>query len=1082
MTGAFEETLRTYADEARAKYAVQVDAQDEDALKSLVGDLLRDVGAGWDIETEWRSEARAEGDIGRPDLGITANGLLCGHIELKAPGRGARPERFRGRDREQWNRFQALPNLIYTDGSEWSLYRSGERTARIRISADVTDDGATGLDAASLGKIEGLLRDFLMHEPVTPSTARGLAEFLAPLARLLRDEVGEALAEEGSGVRQIAGEWRGVLFGDAEDDQFADAYAQTVTYALLLAQFEGAENLRQAVAVDELRQNEHDLLAAALDLLERARHELEMPIDLLERAIEAVDAQALLAGGGGPGANDPWLYFYEHFLAAYDAKLRKSRGVYFTPVEVVRAQVRFAAELLRERFGKRTGFGDSGVEVLDPACGTGTYPLAVLEHAAESVRDELGAGATRERLRDLAGRLHAFEILVGPYAVAQLRLTQQLRELGVDDQNPLVYLTDTLESPNLQSQMGGVLYEDLTQERERARQVKREKRIFVCLGNPPYDREQREADEGEGRRKGGWVRHGDPDAAVQAPLEAFLAPVRRAGDGRYLTNLYNDYVYFWSWTLWKVFDSTAGPGIVTFITASSYLRGPGFAGMRRKMREVFDDLWIIDLEGDSLGARKTENVFDIQIPVAIAIGVRDGEPDPGHPASVHRVRLRGTSAEKLGVLDAAESLTDFDWRECVAGWGAPFMTTGVGEYFDWPAVTDVFPWQHSGVKASRTWPIGVTREVLNARWQVLLELPPEARGHAFKETTERRVDRQYPSLLGEGSEKAIGSLAPGTPAPAAASYAFRTLDRQWIVADSRIGDRMRPELWRAHGPKQLHMTGLLTELSGDGAAVFATAAIPDLHHFRGSFGGKHVVPLYRDAESAEPNITGGLLAQIEGEYGVAIVAERLFAYAYAVLAQPSYVERFWDELEQPPPRLPITKDANLFVRVADLGERLLHLHTYGERFRSGERGDIPRGQTRNIKDVGEALPEGHSYDPGARVLHVGKGEFAPVSPEVYEYSVSGFHVVKSWLDRRKLERSGRKSSPLDDIRPDRWEFSGELLELLWVLEETIRLEPEGAALLDEVCNSDLFTAAELPTPSEEQRLPPGQAQQAAMKL
>ena len=175
---------------------MQVTAQDEDALKSLVGDLLSAVGGVWNIESKWRSEARAEGDIGRPDLGITAGGLLCGHVELKAPGRGARPEGFRGRDRDQWNRFQALPNLIYTDGSEWSLYRDGKRIARVRIAADVSDEGAAGLDAAAVSKLEGLLHDFLMHEPIAPSTARGLAEFLAPLARLLRDEVREAMDSE----------------------------------------------------------------------------------------------------------------------------------------------------------------------------------------------------------------------------------------------------------------------------------------------------------------------------------------------------------------------------------------------------------------------------------------------------------------------------------------------------------------------------------------------------------------------------------------------------------------------------------------------------------------------------------------------------------------------------------------------------------------------------------------------------------------------------------------------------------------------------------------------------------------------
>ena len=539
----FEDAVREFADTIAANFALPVVAQPEDQLKAPVRELLRICGEAWGIETASRSEARAEGDIGRPDIGVTAGGLLCGYVELKAPGRGARPERFRGRDREQWQRFQALPNLIYTDGSEWSLYRDGQLppVARVRIADDVSAEGASGLDAAAIPKLAGLLRDFLMRAPVTPTTARGLAEFLAPLARILRDEVREALDREGSAVGQIAGEWRGTLFADADAAQFADAYAQTVTYALLLARFEGAENLRQAFAVDALRESQHDLLATALDLLENrpAREELSMPIDLLERAIGAVDATVLLADRGRQGAfnpsqeidRDPWLYFYEHFLGAYDAALRKNRGVYFTPVEVVRAQVRFAGELLRERFGKTMGFADDGVEVLDPACGTGTYPLTVIQHASEAVRERLGPGAVPERLRDLAGRLHAFEILVGPYAVSQLRLTQRLRELGVIDRNPLVYLADTLESPTLQSSLPHTaFYEPLTREHERAQRVKRETRIFVCLGNPPYDREQHDPGVEVERRKGGWVRYGDADEDAAPLLED--VPGAGAGGGR----------------------------------------------------------------------------------------------------------------------------------------------------------------------------------------------------------------------------------------------------------------------------------------------------------------------------------------------------------------------------------------------------------------------------------------------------------------------------------------------------------------------------------------------------------------------
>ena len=1094
----FEDAVREFADTIAANFALPVVAQPEDQLKAPVRELLRACGEAWGIETASRSEARAEGGIGRPDLGFTAGGLLCGYVELKAPGRGARPERFRGRDREQWQRFQALPNLIYTDGSEWSLYRDGQLppVARVRIADDVSAEGASGLDAAAIPKLAGLLRDFLMHAPVTPTTARGLAEFLAPLARILRDEVREALDREGSAVGQIAGEWRGTLFADADAAQFADAYAQTVTYALLLARFEGAENLRQAFAVDALRESQHDLLATALDLLENrpAREELSMPIDLLERAIGAVDATVLLADRGRQGAlnpsqeidRDPWLYFYEHFLGAYDAKLRKNRGVYFTPVEVVRAQVRFAGELLRERFGKTMGFADDGVEVLDPACGTGTYPLAVLQHASEAVRERLGPGAVPERLRDLAGRLHAFEILVGPYAVAQLRLTQRLRELGVADSNPLVYLADTLESPHLQSRMRGVLYEDLTRERERAQRVKREARIFVCLGNPPYDREQHHLDDEVERRKGGWVRYGDEEPDAGSPiLEDFRAPVVEAGDGGYVHNLYNDYVYFWRWALWKVFDSTDDAGIVTFITASSYLRGPAFAGMRRKMREVFDELWIIDLEGDSLGTRKTENVFAIQIPVAIAIGVRNGQPRPKRPARVWKARLTGSAAEKLGTLDATDALKNLDWRGCATGWDAPFFGSGVGAYFDWPAVTVVFPWQRSGVKAGRTWPIDVDRQVLERRWRDLVSAGEALRRTLFVERpTGRKVTDSPPVLLpASGDVTPVSKLPADAPCPTIVSYAYRSLDREHLIADARVLDRAGPSLWRAHSDRQTYITGFLTEVPGAGPAAMAAASTPDLHHFRGSFGGKHVIPLYRDADATEPNVTGGLLERIAEVHGADVTAERLFAYTYGVLAQPLYVERFWDELEQPPPRLPITKDAGLFARVADLGERLLNLHTYGERFRGPGRGDTPPGEARCTKEVPPVpLPEGHSYDAGTRVLHVGDGEFAPVSPEVYGYSVSGFHLVKSWLDRREVERSAESSARLDGIHAERWEFTGELLQLLWILEETVRLQPDGAALLDEVCASELFTADELPTPTDAERQPSGAARQASLRL
>ena len=922
--------------------------------------------------------------------------------------------------------------------------------------------GAELFQQESLSQFDQLLRSFLTWEPIVPGTAQGLAEFLAPLTRILRDEVRAELNQTDSPLKRLAMEWGRLLFPGADDDQFADAYAQTLTYALLLARLEGAESLRPAMAADALR-NEHALLAEALSLMEvpSVREKLLMPVELLERAIAAVDSIQFEQHG------DHWLYFYENFLGAYDPKLRKDRGVYYTPVEVVRCQVRLAGEILKTRFSKPLSFADDGVTVLDPAVGTGTYPLAVLDHAADAVRDMYGPGAVPQRLAALADRLYAFELLVGPYSVAHLRIAQRLRENGVAGHPPRVYLTDTLESPNrLPEFTATMMQEQISLERERAQEVKKAVPVVVCLGNPPYDREQRDPDSDEGRRKGGWVRYGDDGESEPPILEDFLAPARAAGAGIHLKNLYNDYVYFWRWALWKVFDSTDDPGIVTFITASSYLRGPGFVGMRRKMREVFDELWIIDLEGDSLGARKTDNVFAIRTPVAIAVGARYGPPSPDTPAKVHKVKLTGSEREKLETLDSVESFDDLEWRECSPDWDAPFYPMETGAYLNWPSITDVFPWQHSGVQFKRTWPIGETRGLLEQRWRTLLAQSPQERPRLFRQTRDRNVRREYPRLIEKGSDPAITTLDADAQPPETVPYAYRSFDRQYILRDARLGDFCRPVLHRLHSSQQLYMTSLLTAVMGHGPAAVATAAIPDLHHFCGR-GAKDVIPLWRDAEATDPNVTGGISEAVSAIHGAQVSAERLFAYAYGILSQPEFTRRFWDELELPPPRLPITRNSDLFARVADHGERLLRLHTYRS---------VPQGEARCTKPVSlDEYPAGFHYDPGTKTLHVGDGEFAPVAPAVWSYSVSGLQVVKSWLDYRKLVPSGRKSSDLDKIRPERWTFGEELIELLWLLEATVALEPEGVTLLDEVCASPLFSADDLPTPTKEERKPPNVA-------
>ena len=1066
----FNALIQQFSTKCEEKYTDLYGGHAEDQLKPLVGALLEAVGPVVNLGVEWRSEVHANDVDGRPDMGVIANKLLVGHIELKAPDVGARPEHFTGANRKQFQRFRALPNLMYTDGTMWSLYRSGEQVGRVAIAADIRD-GEQGILSDKLADFLALLTDFLHWSPITPTSAAALAKFIAPLSKILRVEVSAALGRGNEPIVQLANEWRQTLMPEANDEQFADAYAQTLTYALLLAQFEGAESLNPFVAVPKLQQD-HALLAAALQLLEApvVRDELRMPIELLERAIGAIDETQLEFNSGD------WLYFYEVFLAAYDPKLRKDRGVYFTPTEVVGCQVRLAAELLHTRFGKADAFADQAVHVLDPAVGTGTYPLAIIDHAAETIAERYGPGMVAERISDLADRLEAFEILVGPYAVARLRTTQRLHEAGATTKAARVYLADTLTSPNtVEAFSASLLAQAMTDDREAAQQVKSKRNITVCIGNPPYDRGKKGVS-GSVEGTGNWVVHGDGTPDETPLIESFTEPVKEAGEGGQLKNLYNSYVYFWRWAMWKVFESPDYQGIVSFITASSYLRGPAFAGMRRVMRETFDELWIIDLEGDNLGARKTDNVFVIESPVAVAIGIRHGASNRGTPAITKKVRLTGTNREKLSALTAITSFASVEWADCSDDWQAPFFPLHNRRYADLPRITDIFPWQHSGSQLKRTWPIGTSPQLLQKRWAQLTSLPTDSRKIAFRETADRKISGRYGPLTGNGDpEPEIASLSTDSapPPPEVARYQFRSFDRQHIISRLAIGDRMRPELWRAHSSRQVYLTSLLTEVMGSGSAAVAASAIPDLHHFRGSFGGKHAIPLYRDADATQSNVTQGVLDLL------GVSAEHLFAYVYGILAQPAYVETFWDELELPPPHVPITKDAEIFAQVAEHGRELIQWHTYGERFvPEGQHFDL-NGTARNTKAVSQSeYPNSFSYNDETKTLHVGDGEFGPVESEVYCYSVSGLQVVKSWLGYRMKDRKGRKSSPLDDIRPEVWTFSEELLQLIWVLERTIAMQPTGKALLDQVLASELWTADELPKPTEAERRPP-KAQPAA---
>jgi len=1147
------EALQNFAQAVTAKMNQLTPGEPEDQLRGPFENLMVEVARslGWSVICT--GETPLPGRLGRPDYGVHLNNLLAGFVELKAPGAGANVKRFTGHNRSQWRRFSGVPNMLYTDGNEWALYRNGELIGNIvRLSGDVAADGKRAAAPQDAQAIERLLREFLTWEPFIPTDRqgkidlKGFAKQLAPLCRMLREDVADALEDQASPLIQLAKDWRQLLFPDASNEQFADAYAQTVAFALLLGRSEGADPLSLKSSEAALAA-QHNMLSRALQVLTDpgARAEMAASLDLLLRVIDRVPPASLA------GPEDPWLYFYEDFLAVYDPKLRKEAGAYYTPVEVVRAQVRLIDDLLVNRLGKPLGFADPGVVTLDPAAGTGTYLLGVIQHALGRVEDEQGAGAVPGQASALAANLYGFELMVGPYAVAELRVSRALRDRGaaLPQDGTHVYLTDTLESPHAEPPDAMLYFRPIAEQHAKALRVKSEVPVIVCLGNPPYDRHEAVDTEDEDNlsRYGGWVRFGDPldtkkeNGAKFKKLETtrarlsarerisilnnFVQPAVDAGHGIHVKNLYNLYVYFWRWALWKVFEQKAGtiaaskgsegrngagfqpedheqdahatstgrPGVVSFISASSYLDGDAFCGMREHMRRLCDEIWILDIGGEGRGTRRSDNVFDIQTPVAIAVAVRDdegflpmnngqdGRATSRTPARIHYTRIEGTRQAKYAALDAIDGFASVMWQDCPEDWQAPFRPAGKGLYFDWPLLTDLMPWQHSGVKAGRTWVISPEEETLKKSWRALLNAEKNERHKLFKNSPTGRKGHQTAMQLPPSSDEleAITKLAKSDKPPSIVRYAYRSFDRQFIFADARLLDRPGPGLWRSHGERQVYLTSLINHPLGQGPASTACALLPDLHHFRGSFGAKETFPLYRDADASKANILPGLLDSLDVAYKRQVTPEDFLAYVYGALAQPAFTSRYAKELETRELRVPITKDAALFEKVRDTGVRLLWLHTYGERFvpEGQKRGHVPPGAARCVKAVpGDpgGYPESFEYNDATQTLHVGDGEFRPVSVEVFEFEVSGLKVVQSWLKYRMKKGAGKKSSPLDDIRPECWtsQFTTELLELLWVLEATVAGYPEQAKLLDAVFAGPCFQADELPPVPEHARKPP----------
>lgn len=1077
-----------YCDALRQAQVSGVASEPEAQLTVPISNFLTSLAAEMSLgDLQLLREAQLPGV--RPDFAAIHDGRPCGWIELKAPGHDLDGSQWRGREAKQWERLSHLDSLIISNGQEAVLYQNGLHISTAALpNADVPEWAPEELTS--------LLRLFFAARPRPVKRTSELASRLAPLAALLRDRImaGLSISTLRHPIAAAKEAWKTHVHDGVSDEGFANDLAQVVSYAMAITALRGQTDrnhdgyISLIEARDALR-GPNDMLAAALGPILETRDlllELAPEIGAIERLSSAVDATAIARHKDSRG--EPWLWFYEDFLAAYDPQARQQTGVYYTPTDVVACQVNLIEHILVRRMNKPLGFGDTGVVTLDPATGSGTYPLSVLDAAARTAKQRRGTAGAAQISRNLAKNLIAFELLPGPYSVAHLRIGQRLADLAgalAPPEHIRVYLTDTLEDPTSTIPTAGLWGDTavLAEERERAARIKQNQPVTVVLGNPPYERRTRESG-------GGWIVHAPENEPLGLPLfDGLLTAARRRGVVfSAQASLYNDYIYFWRWAIWKAFEQTPNqPAVVSFITASSWLTGPAFAGLRELIQSLADEAWIIDLGGEGRGAVREENIFAIDTPVAIVTLYRvprnDGSEEH-ETATIHYRKITGTAAEKLSHLANVHAPIDSDdaWEVLEVDPGMPLVPANqTAAWSQMPQLTDLFPWQQPGCKYNRTWPIAPSPTLLKKRWEALLETTDEKeRATRFvTASTGRNIHTQVTGL------PRLSDLLPNAAPREIVRYGYRSFDRQWTFEDPRLAKTESPSLWATRSPTQVFLSSMTTSPLGTGPALTVTTAVPDLHHFRGSYGGKDVLPLYRDAAANLPNLPNGLLQVLESVYGQEVTAEAFAGYVYALLAHPGYQQIFASDLASPGPRVPLTADPNMFWEAASLGKDLLWLQTYGERFaETPEKYEIPRAPGVEWKLPIQNLPENLSkvaYDPTTNELTIGNGVIAGVTREVWNYEVSGLRVIRQWIGSRTRKGVGRAASPktasyLDRLRPTEWEdaWNDELIELVSVLTISLSRQPQQLDLLQRILASPQIPLSQLPEPNAGQRTAPKQ--------
>ena len=1023
--------FRTYLDEVRQKLATGM--AKEHAYRGALEHLLQATGDGVQAinDSAWV-------ECGAPDFIVLRGATPVGYVEAKDidtslddAERSPQLKRYR----------ESLHNLILTDYLEFRWYVEGERRETARL-ASVGRDGKVKSTGAGIDAVAQLLERFFAQEAPMLGSAKELAQRMASLARMIRDLIEVAYEREDKEGRfhsQLAA-FRETLIPDLGAEQFADMYAQTMTYGLFAARVRapgGGQFTREQAAWNLpptnpfLRKLFNEIAGPDLP------REIAWAVDDLAHLLARADMSEVLRDFGcATRQEDPIVHFYETFLAHYNPQMRQRRGVYYTPEPVVSYIVRSIDHLLKTRFDRPMGLADEGVMILDPACGTGTFLYFVIKEIYDTVVRERGEGAWNSYVKEkLLPRIFGFELLMAPYAIAHMKLALQLQELGYDfegEERLGIYLTNALEPALRDVDARQLPFVGFIREEARlAESVKRDKPIMVVLGNPPYS-----------------VSSANKGTHIEGLMRRYKEAVR---DERNIQPLSDDYIKFIRFAHDRI--ERTGYGIVGMITNHSYLFSLVHRGMREELLRGFREAYFLNLHGNNILRERTpdggkdDNVFDVRPGVGISLFVKD--PDGDSAAQVGYADLWGDRATKYRYL-VENDLGTTQWHPLAPSaphfFFVPKSLDLATEYRALPGLVGLFCEKSRGIETGRDESlIGFERagvaSVMRAIADPSVALEELGRRFGIADTSGWPVAKRRRDLISAGFDE---------------SRIVETLYRPF---DSRY-TYFSPFLRRSHEKVMRHMlddneclvvgrAGHVVEGQVWNLLLCAQGVTDSNLYYRG---GGTVFPLYlyptRGTGRAtlvdlglsvrQPNLAPDLLATVtdmlvldftpdgKGDLQGTFGPEDIFHYMYAVFHSPTYRERYAEFLKIDFPRLPLTSDLGLFRALAEKGEDLVALHLMGSPELDHGTPKFHGTDSNEVEKVRYAEPA--QGRPG--LVYINKAQyFEGVEPKVWAFHIGGYQVLEKWLKDRK----GRTLS-YDDVT--------HYGKIVVALKETIRLMGE----------------------------------------